>query len=166
MAHINYYLDLCSETFIVNDGAVLLRLHEKYDIWTGPGGHIDPGEDANEAAIREAWEEVGIKVTLVGPKDWEKKDTPTNIDLVPPLFYNRHRINATHEHAGFIFVGRSDTREVNPQTEEDKKTTSVWVTREELDHLKATDHRLREETYKYALKALELVSSGNSYLSP
>ncbi len=32
-----------------NKGVVLLRLHEKYNIWTGPGGHIDPGEDSNEA---------------------------------------------------------------------------------------------------------------------
>jgi hypothetical protein len=38
MAHLNYYLDLCVEAYIVNDGAVLLRLHEKYNIWSGPGG--------------------------------------------------------------------------------------------------------------------------------
>ena len=64
MAHINYYLDLCSETFIVHNGKVLLRLHEKYDLWTGPGGHIDPGEDPNEAALREVWEEVGLRWSL------------------------------------------------------------------------------------------------------
>lgn len=50
MAHYHYALDLCIESFTVNDGAVLLRLHDKYTIWTGPGGHIDPGEDPNEAA--------------------------------------------------------------------------------------------------------------------
>ena len=52
MAHNNYYLDLCVETFVVNDDAVLLRLHEKYNYWGTPGGHIDPGEDVNEAALR------------------------------------------------------------------------------------------------------------------
>lgn len=158
MAHINYYLDLCAETFIVNQGAVLLRLHDKYAIWTGPGGHIDPGEDANEAALREVWEEVGLTVKLVGPSEWTKTDTPTNVDLVPPLFFNRHKINEHHDHAAFIFVGQSETREVNPQTESDKGAQCVWVTKEELDHMRAADSRLREETYRYALTALELVT--------
>lgn len=159
MAHINYYLDLCAEAFIVNRDAVLLRLHDKYDIWVGPGGHIDPGEDANEAAIREVWEETGLKIELVGPHGWSTSDTPTNRDLVPPLFYNRHPINEHHDHATFIFVATSETRDINPQTEADKGATCVWVTKEELDNLKATDSRLREETYRYALKALELVTS-------
>lgn len=160
MAHINYYVDLCAETFIVNNGAVLLRLHDKYDIWTGPGGHIDPGEDANEAALREVWEEVGLKVELVGPSDWVKTDTETNVDLVPPLFCNRHKINEHHEHTAFIFAARSDTRDIHPQSDHDREqdATCVWVTKEDLDHLKATDPRLRAEVYRYAVKALELVT--------
>ena len=37
-----------------------------------PGGKIDPGEDAVEAALREAWEELGIRerdVTVIGTSD-------------------------------------------------------------------------------------------------
>jgi 8-oxo-dGTP pyrophosphatase MutT (NUDIX family) len=37
-----------------------------------PGGKIDPGEDAVEAALREAWEELGIQerdVTVIGTSD-------------------------------------------------------------------------------------------------
>jgi 8-oxo-dGTP pyrophosphatase MutT (NUDIX family) len=157
MAHLNYYLDLCVEAYIVHDDAVLLRLHEKYNLWTGPGGHIDPGEDCNEAALREVWEEAGLKIELVGPANWEKQDTKTNRDLVPPLFMNRHRINDVHEHSALIFIARAQSRDVAPQTQEDKGVEFRWVTKAELDEMNNNDSRLRPEVYKYALAALNSV---------
>lgn len=159
MAHINYYLDLCAETFIVNNGAVLLRLHDKYNYWGGPGGHIDPGEDANEAALREVYEEVGLRVELVGPTGWTRTDSKVNKDLVPPIFVNRHKITDTHEHSGFIFAAKSDTREINPQLKEDiaSATPCIWVTKEELKAMKETDERLGDDVYRYALAALLVV---------
>lgn len=157
MAHLNYYLDLCAEAFVVHDDAVLLRLHEKYNLWTGPGGHIDPGEDPNEAVLREVWEEVGLRVELVGPAGWTKQDTESNLDLVPPLFLNRHKINDVHSHSALIFVARSESRDINPQAEADKGVTCVWVTQKELDTMKVEDRRLRPEVYKYASIALQLV---------
>src|SRR5688572_29347085 len=32
-----------------------------------PGGRIDPGEDAVAAALREAWEELGLEPAMVAP---------------------------------------------------------------------------------------------------
>lgn len=159
MAHNNYYLDLCVETYVVNDGAVLLRLHEKYDFWTGPGGRIDPAEDINEAALRETWEEAGLEVTLVGPNYWTKEDTVTNIDLVPPIFVNRHRINDIHEHSACIFAAVSNSRNIDPQAEEDKGIETKWVTREELEEMLQNDPKLRPEIYKYAMKARDLTEA-------
>lgn len=145
------------DTYIVNDGAVLLRLHEKYNYWGAPGGHVDPGEDLNEAALREVMEEVGLEVELVGPAGWVKEDTTTNKDLVPPVFMNRHRINDVHEHTAVIFVARSKSRDINPQIEAEASECR-WLTREELEDMKKTDERLRPENYRYALKALEITS--------
>ncbi len=158
MAHYNYYLDLCVEAFIVNEGAVLLHLHKKYQIWTGPGGHIDPGEDSNEAVLREVWEESGLKVELVGSKGWQKTDTEHNQDLVPPVFVNRHKIYEKHDHSCFIFVANSDSRVTNPQTEEDQGAEFVWATKESLDEMLKNDPRMRPEVYRYATTALSLVS--------
>lgn len=157
MAHYNYYVDLCVDTYVVNNGAVLLRMHEKYHIWGSPGGHIDPGEDVNQAAIREVWEEAGLKIELVGPEGWQKKDTGTNKDLVPPIFVNRHKINDIHDHSAFVFVARSETREIKPQADEDQGAECRWFTQVELDELLKTDPLLREEVYKYASTALRLV---------
>jgi len=156
MAHLHYALDLCIEAFIVHDKAVLLRLHDKYNIWTGPGGHIDPGEDPNEAVKREAMEEAGLDITLIGPADWNKEDTDTNADLVPPLFLNRHHINEHHDHSCLVFAATSKTREINPHEDEDENCEFRWVSMQELQDMHQTDERLRDEVYRYAVKALEL----------
>lgn len=46
-------------------GIVLLR-HRLLGIWVQPGGHVDPGETPWEAAGREATEETGLAVHLLG----------------------------------------------------------------------------------------------------
>ncbi len=161
MAHNNYYLDLCVDTFVLNGDAVLLRLHDKYHFWNVPGGHVDANEDLNEAAKREVWEEVGIAVTLIPPSHWTKEDTDFNKDLVPPHFMNRHRINDVHEHSACIFFATSTTREINPQSAEDRLSQSpcVWVTLSELENMHKNDSRLRYDTYRYAKAALLLIAA-------
>lgn len=158
MAHLNYYLDLCVDTYVVQGGAVLLRFHDKYNLWGAPGGHINPGEDVNEAALREVWEEVGLKVELVGRANWVKSDSAGNKDLVPPLFVNRHKITDSHEHSSFVFVAKATSRDINPQSAEDIVSAAkcLWLTREELDRLKETDDRFGDDAYKYAVAALDL----------
>ncbi len=53
-----------ASAFIVNHMMthVLLISHRVLGITIPPGGHIDPGEDPYEAAIREAMEETGLAV--------------------------------------------------------------------------------------------------------
>jgi 8-oxo-dGTP pyrophosphatase MutT (NUDIX family) len=161
MAHHNYYLDLCVDVCVVYKNTVLLRMHDKYHNWGFPGGHIDQGEDANQAAIREVWEEVGLEVELVGPVDWQKIDTGTNRDLVPPIFVNRHSITSVHDHSAFVFAARAVSNQLAPQSPEDiaKAVECRWVTQTELDHLVATDPLMRSEIHRYASTALQLVQS-------
>ncbi len=51
----------------VNGGRILLtrRNHEpKLGEWSFPAGFVDAGEDVVEAAMREAWEETGVRVRV------------------------------------------------------------------------------------------------------
>ena len=130
MAHIHEKIDFCSEVYIVNEGSVLLRMHEKYNMWLVPGGHIELDEDPVEAALREVREEVGLEVSLLG--DVSKATEGHEKEILVPQFLNRHPINDTHDHIAFVYFGVSDTREVAPQ--EGESTEGIrWFTRAEID---------------------------------
>jgi 8-oxo-dGTP pyrophosphatase MutT (NUDIX family) len=48
---------------VVGPRGVLLHRHRKLGRWMQPGGHLDPGEEPAEAAVRECREETGLTVT-------------------------------------------------------------------------------------------------------
>lgn len=57
---------------IFRDGKILIGLRGKNPrrlVWSLPGGHIEPGETARAAALREIHEETGVKAQLEGLVD-------------------------------------------------------------------------------------------------
>jgi 8-oxo-dGTP pyrophosphatase MutT (NUDIX family) len=68
--------------FVVWEGKVLLHLHRKLGMWLPSGGHIERDELPDEAAVREVFEETGVKVELVGERR-EKVEDPVQLHRPP-----------------------------------------------------------------------------------
>ena len=51
----------CAGGIIYNDKNEVVIVNQNHDSWSLPKGHIDPGESSLEAALREIYEETGIK---------------------------------------------------------------------------------------------------------
>jgi 8-oxo-dGTP diphosphatase len=47
------------------DGRIVVVHRPRYDDWSLPKGKLDPGETFEEAALREVWEETGLRARLV-----------------------------------------------------------------------------------------------------
>ncbi len=56
---------------------MLRQHHEERDVWMVPGGGIEEGENAIEAAVREVKEEVGLDIE-VGKLIWHVEEVPEN----------------------------------------------------------------------------------------
>jgi 8-oxo-dGTP pyrophosphatase MutT (NUDIX family) len=57
--------DFTATTFVVHENRTLLLHHRKLAMWLPPGGHIDPHELPDQAALREVREESGLEVELL-----------------------------------------------------------------------------------------------------
>lgn len=51
---------LTASAFVVSSRGVILHRHLLLGIWIQPGGHVDPGEGPESAALRETLEETGL----------------------------------------------------------------------------------------------------------
>lgn len=65
-----------------SDGALLLVRHSYRRRWGFPGGLLERGEDVADAARREALEEVGLAVELVGEPAVVVDPGPRRVDVV------------------------------------------------------------------------------------
>ena len=65
-----------------DDGALLLVQHTYRERWGVPGGLLEKGEDPREAAVREVFEETGLRVALVGEPAVVVDADPQRVDVL------------------------------------------------------------------------------------
>ncbi len=96
--------------FVVHEERVLLHRHRRLGMWLPPGGHIDPGELPDEAAIRETLEETGVAIELVeAPLALDITlaiDEPSPLRLIQPLGIQLEDIGPGHQHIDLVYVAR------------------------------------------------------------
>jgi len=168
MAHIHERIDFTVAILVVHAGRVLVIHHRKLDRWLPLGGHIELDEDPEQAALREAKEESGLDVELLGERP------PTTgagtRALIAPRFLDIHRITDTHEHIGMIYWARPKGEPTpNPSKEGNVLTLAAdehhdirWCSTEDLDELQPA---MADAVKWYCRKAIEEVSGARCQVS-
>ena len=165
MAHIHEKIDFTVAIFVVNDGKVLLIHHRKLDKWLPLGGHIELDEDPEQAALREAKEESGLDVELLGERP--PTTSPGTRALIAPRFLDIHRISDTHEHIGMIYwaqpkVGsarradRTSQRDVPTMLATEEHHDIRWCNAADLDKLTPP---MTDAVKWYCRRAIEEISA-------
>jgi 8-oxo-dGTP pyrophosphatase MutT (NUDIX family) len=151
MAHIHEKIDFTVAIFVVYAGKVLVIHHRKLDRWLPLGGHIELDEDPEQAALREAKEESGLEVELLGERP------PTTgagtRALIAPRFLDIHRITERHEHIGMIYWARPKNGALSLAADEHHDIR--WCASDELDQLQP---RMTDAVKWYCRKAIEELS--------
>jgi 8-oxo-dGTP pyrophosphatase MutT (NUDIX family) len=155
VAHIHEKIDFTVAIFVVQEGKILLIHHRKLDKWLPLGGHIELDEDPEIAALREAKEESGLDVELLGERP--PTTEPGTRALIAPRFLDIHRITDTHEHIGMIYWARPVNGSTTLAVEEHHDIR--WCSAEELDQL----HPPMSKAVKwYCRKAIQEVQGPKS----
>ncbi|HPF83148.1 MAG TPA: NUDIX domain-containing protein [Bacilli bacterium] len=119
----------CASIFIIDpeNKKILLVKHKKFNKWVQPGGHIENEETPEEAALREAYEETGLRIDLVGDR------FPRESDFIKPLGIQKNINDKGDLHIDIIYVGvpRKDYIEIYDKEE---SYAIKWFSRGELEH--------------------------------
>jgi 8-oxo-dGTP pyrophosphatase MutT (NUDIX family) len=152
LPHIHEKIDFTVSVFIVKDRKVLFILHKQLERWLPIGGHIELDENPEEAALREAKEESGLEVELVGERPPLQKENGF-IPLMNPGYLDIHLIKEPHWHIGMVYFAKVKAGQLTLNAEEHHDIQ--WLEEKDLDDPK---WGLSEPLKFYAREALSRVT--------
>lgn len=142
--------EFTASALVVEDGRVLLVDHPSLGRWVQPGGHVEPGETPDEAAIREVGEETGVVASLVArPSRSTRHDG--SVALPRPFSVHAYPVRADHWHVDFAYLATVAGRDANASSVDRLETG--WFGPGEL---RAGD-RVDAHARRLALEALDHV---------
>lgn len=121
--------EFCASVFVVNpvDKKLLLCHHKKFNKWVQPGGHIEIGETPEETALRETYEETGVRVKLIGER------FPRENDFIRPLGIQKNRGKDDSYHIDITYVGVPLSQDF--VIEDDEIDRCAWFSLEDLEEI-------------------------------
>lgn len=126
--------DFTATAFVYWRGKTLLHKHKKVGLWLPCGGHVNPHELPDDAAVREVYEESGVEIELVGERTLKVAEPK---QLVRPRGIQLEFIADGHEHIDLIYFAKP-VSSYNGFLRDDDPTLG-WYSPSELQQMSLTD---------------------------
>lgn len=144
----------CVGIMILNEaGQVFVgRRTDRYkEAWQMPQGGVDKGEEPQEAALRELWEETGITRDLVKvvaqTENWLPYDLPH--EIVPQIWKGKYR---GQKQKWFLLRFHGTDEDVNIETEHPEFSSWKWMA---PDDLIANIVPFKRDVYEAVMRAFQ-----------
>ena len=112
---------------------LLMIYHKIYRSWSWPGGHVEEGEDLFYSALRELYEETGLR------RAKPLSEEPIAMELMPVGSHERKgEIVDSHFHINFCFGFWGEEEDTLLSPDENR----MWVPVDKLDAFVAEEHML------------------------
>lgn len=122
----------CASAYTIDfkNKEVLLMYNKKLSKWLQPGGHIEGKETPIETAVREAFEETGIKIKVVGP-------TFDNISYQP--IASERYVNKVGDMIDIQYLAIPGNKELK----NNEKNITKWYKIEDLEKAEDIDEEIK-----------------------
>lgn len=126
--------EIIARAIIQKDGKILVckNIKKNNDYYYLPGGHVEMGEPANKALIRELKEELNLSVneaSFIGTVEnvySEEDETHHEIILVFNVIADNVEDKSNEDHLGFFFFGKDQFQKETILPKALKKSVIQW----------------------------------------
>jgi len=113
-------------------GQVLLVYHNQFNRWMCPGGHVEPGELPDEAALREVLEETGLRVRFLPNGEFADMGDAHAEVLRTPFCVLDERIAPGHHHIDLVYRCMAKEGEERPRFDPNESRAAAWFSVDEI----------------------------------